>query len=173
MMLPILDAFLQIVLRRRGPEDLPDSRFLLLAAAILYVISQCLLVLPVYKAVLPLARVLAVDILVLCAFLWLLLRLSAHLPRYRQTLTALFGTGAILGACMLPFYYWIYAVGPGAKGTFWPQLGMLAVISWSLLVNGHIFSRALSAPLAAGLAVSIGYFFLNFLVVSQVGSAPG
>lgn len=172
MMLPILDAFLQIVLRRRGPEDLPDSRFLLLAAGISYVISQCLLVVPVYKAVLPLARVLAVDLAVLCGFLWVLLRLADHVPRYRQTLTALFGTGAVLSVCMLPFYYWIYVAGPDAKGMFWPQLGMLAVISWSLLVNGHIFSRALSAPLAAGLAVSVGYFFLNFLVVSQLGSAP-
>lgn len=172
MMLPILDVFLQIVLRRRGPEDLPDSRFLLLTAGIVYVTSQCLLVVPVYQSAWPLAQVLVLDILVLCGFLWVLLRLAKHAPRYRQTLTALFGTGAVLGACMLPFYYWIYAAGPAAKSLFWPQLGMLAVISWSLLVNGHIFSRALSTPFAAGLAVSAAYFFLNFLVVSQLGSAP-
>ena len=33
-MLAIIDFFLQITLRRRGPEDLPDSRFLLLLSAL-------------------------------------------------------------------------------------------------------------------------------------------
>jgi hypothetical protein len=39
-------------------------------------------------------------------------------------------------------------------------------------VNGHIFSRALSAPFAAGLAISIAYFFLNYLVFAQFGPPP-
>ena len=56
MMLPILDAFLQIALRRRGPEDLPDSRILLLAAGEAYVLTQALIEAPEYASPLELAR---------------------------------------------------------------------------------------------------------------------
>jgi hypothetical protein len=172
MMLPILDVFLQITLRRRGPEDLPDSRFLLLMAGVVYVLAQGFLALPVYHSPLTLGRSLVIDLLLLCGCLWGLLRLTGHAPRYRQTLTAMFGTGALLGVCMLPFNYWLDLAAGADKAAFGPTIGLLAVVSWSLAVNGHIFSRALSAPFAAGLAIAIAYFFLNYLVFTQFGPPP-
>jgi len=172
MMLPILAAFLQITLRRRGPEDLPDSRFLLLIAGLVYVITQCVLALSVYRSPLALARSLGLDLLLLCGCLWGLLRLAGHATRYRQTLTAMFGTGALLTLVMLPFNYWLELAADPAKPPLGATIGLLAVVSWSLVVNGHIFSRALSAPFAAGLAISVTYFFLNYLVFAQFGPAP-
>jgi hypothetical protein len=169
MMLPILDAFLQIALRRRGPEDLPASRFLLLVAGVAYVLSQAVLAAPVYDSATGLIRSLVLDLLLLCGCLWGMLRLTGHGQRYRQTLTAVFGTGALLSVCMVPFNYWLDAAGKPAVA---PTLGLLAVVSWSLVVNGHIFSRALSTPFAAGLAISVAYFFLNYLVFAQLGPAP-
>lgn len=172
MMLPILDAFLQIALRRRGPEDLPDSRFLLLLAGLAYVLAQAALAAPVYGSPPALARSLILDLLLLCGCLWGLLRLAGHVSRYRQSLTAVFGTGALLSVCMLPFNYWLdLTIEPG-KPALAPTIGLLAVVSWSLVVNGHIFSRALSRPFAAGLAISIAYFFLNYLVFAQFGPSP-
>jgi hypothetical protein len=169
MMLPILDAFLQIALRRRGPEDLPASRFLLLMAGAAYVLSQAILAAPAYDSAAGLIANLILDLLVLCGCLWGLLRLAGHGQRYRQTLTAVFGTGALLSVCMVPFTYWLDAADKPAVA---PTLGLLAVVSWSLVVNGHIFSRALSTPFAAGLAISVAYFFLNYLVFAQFGPAP-
>jgi hypothetical protein len=171
-MLAILDAFLQISLRRRGPEDLPSSGFLLLAAGLLYVTAQALLGLSVYDSLLPLARSLVLDLLLLCGCVWGLLRLTGHVKRYRQTLTAMFGTGALLGACMLPFNYWLDVAATPDKPALGPTIGLLAVVSWSLVVNGHIFSRALSLPFATALAIAIGYFFLNYLVFVELGPAP-
>ncbi len=171
-MLRILDVFLQIALRRRGPEDLPDSQFLLLIAGLVYVVTQSFLALPVYHASAALARSLVLDLLLLCGCVWGLLRLTGHVLRYRQTLTAMFGTGALLGVCMLPFNYWLELAAEPGKPALAPTIGLLAVVSWSLAVNGHIFSRALSAPFAAGLAISIAYFFLNYLVFAQFGPPP-
>jgi hypothetical protein len=172
MMLPIIDAFLQIALRRRGPEDLPDSRFLLLIAGLAYVVAQGFLGAPVYDSPLALARSLILDLLLLCGCLWGLLRLAGHAARYRQTLTAIFGTGALLGVCMLPFNYWIDMAAQPGKPAVGPTIGLLAVVSWSLVVNGHIFSRALSARFAAGLAIAVAYFFLNYLVFTEFGPSP-
>lgn len=172
MMLPILDAFLQIALRRRGPEDLPDSGFLLVVAGAAYVLTQGLLAAPVYGTPLALARSLVLDLLLLCGCLWGLLRLSGHGRRFRQSLTAVLGTGALLSVCMLPFNYWLDAAVEPGKPALAPTIGLLAVVSWSLVVNGHIFSRALSRPFAAGLALSVAYFFLNYLVFAQFGPPP-
>jgi len=171
-MLRVLDVFLQIALRRRGPEDVPDSRFLLLLAGLFYVIAQGLLAMPVYHSSLALARSLVLDLLLLCGCLWGLMRFTGHAPRYRQTLTAMLGTGALLGLCMLPFNYWLDVAADPGKPALGPTIGLLAVVSWSLAVNGHIFSRALSAPFAAGMAISIAYFFLNYLVFAQFGPTP-
>ncbi len=171
-MLSILAAFLQIALRRRGPEDLPASRLLLFAAGLVYVTGQALLGLSVYHSVLPLARSLVLDLLLLCGVVWGLLRLTGHVTRYRQTLTAMFGTGALLGICMLPFNYWLDVAATPDKPALGPTIGLLAIVSWSLVVNGHIFSRAMSLPFAPALAIAIGYFFLNYLVFVQLGPAP-
>jgi hypothetical protein len=171
-MLRVLDVFLQIALRRRGPEDVPDSRFLLLLAGLVYVVTQGLLALPVYHSSLALVRSLVLDLLLLCGCLWGLMRFTGHAQRYRQTLTAMFGTGALLGVCMLPFNYWLDLTADPGKPALGPTIGLLAVVSWSLAVNGHIFSRALSFPFAAGLAISIAYFFLNYLVFAQFGPPP-
>lgn len=172
MMLSILDVFVQIALRRRGPEDVPDSRALLLMAGLAYVIAQGFLAQSVYHTASGLARSLALDLLLLCGLLWGLLRLAGHALRYRQTLTAILGTGAFLGLCMLPFNLWLDLAEEPGKPAVGATIGLLAIVSWSLVVNGHIFSRALSRPFAAGLAISVAYFFLNYLVFTQFGPAP-
>jgi hypothetical protein len=63
-------------------------------------------------------------------------------------------------------------VSSDGKPALAPTIGLLAVVSWSLVVNGHIFSRALSRPFVAGLVISIAYFFLNYLVFAQFGPPP-
>ena len=172
MMLPILDVFLQIALRRRGPEDLPDSQFLMLLAGSAYVLTQGVLAAPVYGSPIELARSLVLDLILLCGCLWGLLRLAGHASRFRQTLTAVLGTGALLTVCMMPFNYWLDVAGEPGKPALAPTIGLLGIVSWSLVVNGHIFSRALSRPFLAGLAISVAYFFLNYLVFAQFGPPP-
>src|SRR5690554_3048467 len=102
MMLALIQTFLLIALRRLGPEDLPASGFLLGLVAVAYVAMQLLLALPVYGAGPVLARALLIDVALLVGFAWGLLSLTGHPRRLRQTLTALFGTGALFSLFMLP-----------------------------------------------------------------------
>lgn len=168
-MLPILDVFLQIALRRLGPEDLPDSRFLLLTVGLVYAVMQLLLAIPIYGFTGSLLWSIGLDVVLLCGCVLGLLRLTGHPARFRQTLTAIFGTGALLSLCMLPFNLWLDSLAEPGTAALLPTLGLLAVVSWSLLVNAHIFSRAMSVHFALGLVVSIAYFFLNYLVFVQFG----
>lgn len=171
-MLAIIDFFLQITLRRRGPEDLPDSRFLLLLSALAYTVVQFFLALPIYRVSILLFRSVLIDIALLCACVSGLLWLTRHLSRTGRTLTAFFGTGALLGMLMLPFNYWLDALSVPGQPALLPTAALLAIVSWSLAVNGHIFSRALSIPFVAGLMISLAYFFLNYLVFWQLGPPP-
>lgn len=168
-MLVIVETFLRIALRRLGPEDLPDSGFLLGLAVLAYLGCNFLAALPVIGAGPVLLRALAADFALLVGCVWLLLRLSGHGGRFRRTLTALLGTGALLQACALPFNWWLGAAA--GQPALAPTVGIIAVLLWSLVVNGHILARALSVPYAVGLSVSIAYFIINYLVSAQAGPA--
>lgn len=171
-MLPILDVFLQIALRRRGPEDLPDSGFLLVLTAACYVVALTLLAWPIYGASGALARSVGLDLLLLYGCVWGLLRFTGHAARLGRTLTAVFGTGALLSLLMVPFNFWLGSLSGTERPAVLPVLANLAIVSWSLVVNAHILARALSSPFTLGLVLSVAYFFLNYLVFSQVGPAP-
>lgn len=171
-MLPILDAFLQIALRRRGPEDLPDSAFLLGLTGACYLLAQLLLAAPVYGATQALVHSVALDLALLCGCVWGLMRLTGHGSRFGRTLTALLGTGTLLSLLMLPFNLWLDGLSGSERPAVLPTVGILAIVSWSLVVNGHILARALSAPFTLGLVLSVAYFFLNYLVFSQFGPPP-
>lgn len=172
MMLTLIQVFLQIALRRLGPEDLPDSTVLLAVSGAAYALAQGAVIYPVLGAGLPLLTTLGLDVLLLCVCLGALLRATGHAGRYVRTLTALFGTGALLTVFILPFNLWISASGTPSQPPVVAVLGVLGIIIWSQVVNGHILARALGTGFAAGLGVALGYFLLNYYVITRIGTFP-
>ncbi|MCC5793555.1 MAG: hypothetical protein JJT85_02335 [Chromatiales bacterium] len=164
-MLAIINAYIAIALRRLGPEDLPASDLLLLATAAAYVFAS--LMLPLNEGGQRLA-LLAINLALVCSFTLALLQFAGHPGRYRQTLTALLGTGTLLTFVLLPFQWLLVNQPPGGNAAILGTAGVLTVILWSIVINGHIFARALSAPFGAGLLVSIGYFFLGAFAVATL-----
>ena len=169
-MLAIIHAYFYIALRRLGPEDLPDSRLLLLVSGAAYLLMQMIVALPFYGLSAQLALVLGADLLLLALFAWTLLRFVGQPGRLGRTLSALFGTGALLTLVVVPFNYWWDAVATSDAAPLLPAMAILFIIVWSLIVNGHILARALSAPFRFGVLIALGYFFLNYLVLLQVRS---
>ena len=89
-------AFLDICLLRKGPQDLPKSSVLLTLCLILYTALDVLLTVqtrPFTDALL----VSLVDVGFLLLVTFLILKQHRHHERWSQTMTALFGTGVILG----------------------------------------------------------------------------
>jgi hypothetical protein len=167
-MLVYLQTLMKIALWKLGPEDLPDSRFLLGATITAYLLLELPLALLVFGATPVLVQTLLVDVLMLVAYLWLVLRLAGHQRRIRQTLTACFGTGALLGAISAPFTVWRQMSLGTDSGAALPSTIIFAIILWSIAVDGHIISRALSKPVAIGLVVAVTYFFLHTLVLQEL-----
>ncbi len=96
----------------------------------------------------------ALDTLIMVLFSWSVLRLTKKSARYLQTLTALAGTGAVLGLVGLPLIQQAAQAqlddGPGGMLV----LGWLLLLLWSISVQAHIYRHALSVRYGAGLLVA-------------------
>ena len=94
------------------------------------------------------------DTLIMILFSWSVLRLTKKTARYMQTLTALAGTGVVLGLVGLPLIQQAAQahLDEGPAGTL--VLGWLMLLVWSISVQAHIYRHALSMRYGAGLLVA-------------------
>jgi len=49
-----------------------------------------------------------------------------------------------------------------------PSTIIFALMVWSLVVDGHIISRAISKPFGIGLMIAIAFFFLHTAVLFEL-----
>ena len=94
------------------------------------------------------------DTLIMILFSWSVLRLTKKTARYMQTLTALAGTGVVLGLVGLRLIQQAAQahLDEGPAGTL--VLGWLMLLVWSISVQAHIYRHALSMRYGAGLLVA-------------------
>ncbi len=153
-------VLIDIVLLRRGPQDLPAGRSVLLACLFLYVLVAALS--------LNIGRTPdnATAILILAAGLPLLivrvvLHLRRRINRWEQTLSALYGSSALLSLITLPF-----GLDTGDEPSQAALVISLLVFFWSFMVDAHIWRHALDASFAAGLFVAVLVFIFTFGIIS-------
>jgi hypothetical protein len=146
-MIAYAKALLNIILRKLGPEDLPDSGFLLGFSLAAYLSLQVFLALILFGPSVILVKTLALDIALLTFCLGALLKLSGYLVRFRL--------------------WRQYMINIGSDAAL-PGTIVFAIMLWSLVVDGHILSRTLSKPFGVGLFASVIYFFLHAFVLSQL-----
>ncbi|TDJ45526.1 MAG: hypothetical protein E2O52_06440 [Gammaproteobacteria bacterium] len=174
-MLAYVQVLINIALRKRGPEDLPDSGFLLGVSFAAYLLLQ----LPLawldygrYGSPGLLFKATAVSVGILFSSVWLLLRLTGFRSRYRQTLIALVGTSALLNFISFPLSFWNVATRGMEPSTSLPGIFLFAIVLWSLSIDGHILSRALSRPYLIGLLAAIALFLLQVTMWLEMMPAP-
>ena len=96
-MLQLIRAWFEICLLRRAPQELPASAYLLGLSLCCYGLVSVLVSSQSY----PFSKALllaAVDLGLLVLFVWSLLYLQRKPARINQTLSALAGTGSLMGA---------------------------------------------------------------------------
>jgi hypothetical protein len=153
-----LRTFLDIVLWRQGPQDLPASNLLVALTLAAYVLVTWLVFL-------------VADPALLAATVWLLLRLYGHVERFQQTAAAVFGTGALLGiALYLPLQILVTGLGFDPASPVAQAAALLLVVVFAL-VTGRIIKLATGASLLTGIAASLTYFIaVNALVSAAQGT---
>ena len=155
---PLID----IVLLRRGPQDMPAGRSVLLACLFFYVLIAAIS-LNIGRTPENPTAVLVLAAGLPLALVWIVLRLKDRVERWEQTLSALYGTSALLSLITLPFNF---------DTTDEPSQAVivisLLVFFWSFIVNGHIWRHALDTSFAAGLAVAMLVFVMSFSIISSL-----
>lgn len=160
-MLRLILAFVDIMLHRRGPDDLPSSKFLVwfllgvsiaVELAVLFANDQGM-------------RAAAVSVLVAGLdvwFVWALLRTFNRQRRFAQTMSALLGTETILNVVGAPL---VPLLNASVSASAEPQLTLPLLLTallgvWSIDIAAFVFARALERPYVLCVAIMLGYVLL-------------
>ncbi len=162
----LLQLFIDICLFRARPQDLPASPFLLLLCIVVSIATGFIPVLNHLKGVYPALAASLMDTGLILLFLRGGLYFLEKEPRFLQTATAIFGSGAVINIPLLVLELMFAAAQSDVMQAVATLLFLLLVV-WSLLVLGHILRYALDIRFAGGVAIALGYFILISLLVNQ------
>jgi hypothetical protein len=152
-----LKVFLDIVLWRRGPQDLPNSGLLVALTLVAYELVNLVQIALMEVSIAELLLYLVVDPLMLMGGLWLVMMLFGRKDRWAQTVSAVLGCTALLALVVsVPM---VLLVGPRMAGNPPAALQLLAlglVIAF-ILVVGRIIQLATDSNLLTGSAIATTY----------------
>jgi len=148
---------------RARPQDLPARDGIVAGSVIAVVGASMLSVHALYAPGRALLRV-VVDVLIEAAFVFGALRVTGRMERYRQTFSALCGTGALLALLTWPLVDIVVERPPGSALAALAMLLLLAIYAWSTLVIGHILRHALELSLARAVALALAYVVVSSLL---------
>jgi hypothetical protein len=163
--LTIFRAYFSVCTFRLGPQDLPAAVVFLIISLILYGLASVALVLPVRAAATAvLAGAAETGLLLLLT--WGLLWLRGLPARFRQTATALAGTGFLFSMAALPLFSLRYAYDGNAAVILAVGLLVLALVIWNVAVMAHILRHAMSVSFAMGVLLAMGYIWVITTVMA-------
>lgn len=166
-MTELVKAFIDIALRRRGPGDLPDSAALLALSVAAYAVfsaAQSWMLSGTQDLV---ART-ALDVLLAGALLGALLLATGRRHRFRQTATAVFGTGALLSPLVIGLLALKAPAEASAPLAWLVWAGSVGVIVWYMLIVGHILRAALDTGMFTAMAVAVAYLVGSAMLLTWV-----
>lgn len=155
----VLHLFVDILLLRAGPQDVPASPALLMLAMLASVATSLLLTLESFSggdAALRVTVELGLSALLLVA----LLAFHGHRARFVQSFTAICGTGAILGLVAWPLFGIVLSRPTEDNLAVLSLLMLWLLFGWSIVVVGHILRHALEIGWFRGLLLALAYALL-------------
>jgi hypothetical protein len=167
-----LKVFVDIVLWRRGPQDLPSSKLLVGATLAVYVLVSLLQLAFIKKSSTALYLVVVfVDPVLLMGWVWLVLRIFGHPERYQQSVAAVLGTSALLGLALALPAQLLIGVDEPRVTTLTAELFTIALFVVFVLVSGRIVQLATESTLFTGVAIMSTYVFVSYVLMAQLVGA--
>jgi hypothetical protein len=168
----LIKPFLSLCLLNSAPQDLPPSEMLLGLTLFFYLLVSVILALPFYGVSLSLMQA-VLEVGILITYTRIVLLLSAHIERYIQTLSALAGTGVIVGVMATPLAYSSQqSTGGDMSNSEMTLVAYLLITGWLLVVYGHVFRHALSSGMFVGIMVGLGYILVSSIIIDIVLPPP-
>ena len=166
-------SWLQQCLLRRAPQDDPFSVAALTGSLLAYALVDVMQARTASGWSVSLAMSIT-DTLIVILFSWLVLLIAKKPVRFAQTLTALAGTGALLGLLGMPLMLHASRVQQSGEPGAALVMGWLLLLVWNITVQAHIFRHALSSRygiglLVAGLHTALAIVLLDYFFPPTVG----
>lgn len=155
----LLKVFVDIALRRRGPQDLPVSSFLLWITLGAYLIMAAAGGYFWLSNVQPGGIVLlsVVDLGILVVWFWSVLAICHRQHRFLQTVTALLGTGALIGLLHVGLGTLYGMSQQDVRVAQLAGLGLFVLLIWWLVIVSDILRNALDIGMPGGVALASLY----------------
>jgi hypothetical protein len=164
-----LKAFVDIVLWRKGPQDLPSSRLLVALTLLAYVLVTLLQLSLMHERASAYVMFAIVDPILLMTWIWVVLKVYRRPERYPQTIAAILGSTALLGLGLVPLQV-LVGVQSVATATPSAQILALGMIVVFVLVAGRILKLATESNLFTGFCIAAVYVFVLNTVAFQIVS---
>ena len=155
-----------ILLLRRGPQDLPASSTLLAILILLNLVAGTLLFSDPEQGSSESLQTL-VDLGLQLMMYTAILQFRGVPERLVQTLSAFTGTGLILTLVLFPISL---LLGPEGESFFVSAGRMLfmALLIWSLTVDGHIFKNSLDTTMLVGTSCAVIIFIARVFILESI-----
>jgi len=154
VMKEVVRLYLQIALLRRGPQDLPASRLLLILTVGGYAAVSALV-----SSLLPPGTgwppQLAVDVLFTLAWYAALLQLTGRSERFLQTATAVFGLRSVLAPLLIGSQSLLLRYQHDTTWGLPIAVAGLSLVIWLIAANGHVVKAALDWSSISAVALVI------------------
>lgn len=157
-MLPLVRILFDIVLLRRGPDDLPRSVILLGMTILLWVFSVlvALVLIGSFDEADFFISMFSALVGVLCYMA--IVQLAGYPARVLQTVSAVLGTGALITLVFVAAYVLLLPLAGEADAALVATL----LVFWSIPVEGHIVSRAIDRHWYIGILLAVFVFIIQF-----------
>ena len=168
-----LKVFIDIVLWRQGPQDLPSSNLLVLLTLAAYMAVSTLQLAFLDESAFTWLFFVVVDPLLLAGWVWFVLRVFAHPERFQQTIAAVYGTGALLGlAVYLPAQLLVTGAATEPSSTAAQLIALVMVVIFAA-VTGRIIKLATDTGMFTGVAIALTYFLAVDVLISMLRGSVG
>ena len=160
-MIGLIKAFWDICTFNSAPQNLPAS-WTLLGITVLGYFAVSLMIAAIQLGgtyALPAALL---DVVLLSTLTRVVLWVKMFGERFVQTLTALTGTGTLLGLIAVPAVAWHQRVDAGGGDASLQALLLLAWMAWDLSVIAHILRHALTTMFYLGAALALVYGYIAY-----------
>lgn len=149
-------SFFAICCFKRRPQDLPASTEFLCICLFVYAALSCILTLSTQSLEIALLWGLTDGVLI-ALLTFLLMRLLKVPERWRQTTTALAGTGIFFTILAIPLSFSIMNLEEGDNLGILLFQFVIFFLVWNIAVMAHIFRHALEVSFAMGVLVALSY----------------
>jgi hypothetical protein len=160
-----LKILFDICLFRKGPEDLPANKNLMLSIIAASIVVSVWLGTKIYDTQISVLSSIAG---LFFSFAFTKILLNKRPERFMQTFTAMLGTVTLINLISLPIVSPLSNDELNANLTSILSFLSFGLFIWIVIIYGFIFSRAMSSTFSQGIAISIGYTVLSIIILQLV-----